>query len=349
MSGETNHTGETTVLRKGMLSAAFDAAGRTAPGGDNQDLKNQDREEAARRRNHVSDVEKQQIKTDLERLRGIDQNPDVLGGRRAPLNVSPDKTLSLKKKKERDEKLYRLIRLLKKKGNIDDLLDAAIKLGEDLLEKSKEKIQIYNAYIDGLEQTAARISERVSGTKLAMKEQEFSQNPDGTFKNEPVQNTVEEWKKRTGEDLPDNLTPEMLMVILNDQLTYDTQTWLPEIYAKLEKLYGGVEHEEAHIDTVQDILERLKEIDAMPDGAEKEKALQEFQDEVGKDRLEEIFDQDSTAFDEDEMKLFKDSMELMDDDAKIKVTKDLGLNIDIDGEDLSMQLGEIKPFSPGGP
>lgn len=166
-------------------------------------------------------------------------------------------------KKEKEKEFLRLLDRLTA-DKLIDLLNDQIQNMREIADRGRELAGRIQTQIDRLEDIVQKTQDRHKAAHQAIEDGDFERNEDGSFKNKAVQELVENWKKRTGQDLPENLDPTMLLILLQDQMQFESDTLIPSIMLELDRL-GGIQ---------ADVLDQTDELD------EKAAELERKRDEI---------------------------------------------------------------------
>ena len=224
-------------------------------------------------------------KTDREHLKMLDHNNDVsilMGGDPITNRLTLQAVRKLNDvqiEKKRKEFVDYVLQL-----SSQQILEHIRQIQEQILEAIKRMDDIINladARIEYIQQSLQDLTGRHKELNDTIEARYFDKNADGTYKSKAIAYTIAAYEGRTGKKIPDDITPEMLIQILQAQMDFEKNVFVPELEHELVKLHefrdGVQEQKETFEEENKRIDDALEAIDADTSLSDEERRLQKIE------------------------------------------------------------------------
>jgi len=196
-------------------------------------------------------------------LKQLDHDNDVsilMGGGGVSNRVSLQAFLSSNRvtlEQKRKEFIERIIDLTHQQ--IMDNIREAQKQISEAISRMNDVINQTDEHIAHIHESLQNITRRHQELNDAIEAKYFEKDADGQYSSKAVNNTIAAYELRNKEKLPDDLSPEMLILILNGQQDFEKNEIVPSLEANLVKLSEFRDNVQNQKETFEEENERITE------------------------------------------------------------------------------------------
>lgn len=217
----------------------------------------------------------------------------------------------------------------------------------DAIKRMDDVINRADTRIDDIQQTLQDLTSQHNQLNDTIEARYFEKYKDGTYKSQAITDTVAAYEGRKDENIPDDIPPEMLILILQAQMSFEKNTVVPELEHDLVKLHefrdGIQEQKETFEEENKRIDDALKAIGGDASLSNEERRIKKA--EILKDASKTALDAQMTAHSAEQ-----DYVELVEETRLEKLNSNNSLYDEHFEEDAELnqslldELQDIKPL-----
>lgn len=128
----------------------------------------------------------------------------------------------------------------------------------DAINRMNDIINLADEEITRIQEQLQNITRRHSELNDVIEAGYFDKTKDGKYNNRSIANTITAYQQRTGKELPDDLTPEMLILILRSQQEFEQNSIVPTLENGLVELHEFRDDVQCRKETFEEENERIE-------------------------------------------------------------------------------------------